>query len=165
MTTEKCAIITKTGTDNVITLGYKNVLFRWQPGKVILNNKGARFVVLEPSSLSLAEIEANDYNFDHLTQHFGTGVPMDCEFPLNLSMQRLACGGMLMVISFTHLLCDANSFYLFVADFASQMKNSTFKFSQQEVIFITIFRMKPYYHRFRVTIIQLYEPRKERTKL
>ena len=107
--------------------------FRLQANKVNLNNEGAKLVVLKESSLTLAEIEKDDYNFAQIVEHFGGGAPFESEFPLTLSKQKLACGGMLLMISFKHLLCDVNSFYVFVAELASQLKNSAFKFPKENV--------------------------------
>ena len=109
------------------------VFCRLQSKKIILNNEGVKLEVLKNSCLTLAEIHANDYNFGQLTEYVCTENHQEDTFLLLLSTQQLACGGMVLIFSFNHFLCDANAACLFIADFASQVKNSTFKFDQSEV--------------------------------
>ena len=101
--------------------------------KVLLNNEGAKLVVLKDLSLTLAEIDKNDYNFDRLIGHIGAERPFEDGFLMSLVIQKLACGGMILIFSFNHLLCDVNSAYLFVTEFSSQVKSLEFKFDQKEV--------------------------------
>lgn len=113
---------------------YQELAGRLESKKIILNNEGAKIVVLKGSSLTLSEIEKENYDFDLLIDHFGAEKPFEDGFLMTLFSQNLSCGGIVLIFSFQHLLCDVNSAYQFVAEFSSQVKNGCFKIAANEVI-------------------------------